>query len=36
MVEPDSTEKVQLRIEPPVGASPGDYHFVVAARHRCG
>src|SRR5579885_25469 len=32
MVEPDSTEKVQLRIEPPVGASPGDYHFVVAAR----
>ena len=25
-------QKLQLRLEPPAGAGPGDYHFLVAAR----
>jgi uncharacterized membrane protein len=32
MVEPDSEEKLQLRLEPPAGLGGGDYHFIVAAR----
>jgi uncharacterized membrane protein len=32
MVEPDSDQKLQLRLEPPAGAGAGDYHFLVAAR----
>jgi uncharacterized membrane protein len=31
MVDPNSEEKVQLRLEPPAGAGPGDYHFLVVA-----
>ena len=31
-VAPDSEEKLQLRLEPPAGAGPGDYQFLVAAR----
>jgi uncharacterized membrane protein len=30
-VAPDSEEKVQLRLEPPSGAGPGDYQFLVEA-----
>ncbi len=36
MVAPDSDEKLQLRLEPPAGAGPGDYHFVVSARGEAG
>jgi uncharacterized membrane protein len=36
MVEPDSDERLQLRLEPPAGAGPGDYHFLVAARGENG
>ncbi len=36
IVAPDSEEKLQLRLEPPTGAGPGDYHFVVAARGPAG
>ncbi len=32
MVGPDTDAKLQLRLEPPAGAGPGDYHFLVAAR----
>ncbi len=31
-VEPDSEEKLQLRLEPPSGAGPGDYQFLVEAQ----
>jgi uncharacterized membrane protein len=31
-VAPDSDERLQLRLEPPPGAGPGDYHFTVAAK----
>ena len=31
-VAPDSEEKLQLRLEPPAGTGPGDYHFLVAAK----
>jgi uncharacterized membrane protein len=31
MVTPDSQDLLQLRLEPPAGAGPGDYRFVVAA-----
>jgi uncharacterized membrane protein len=30
-VPPDGEEKLQLRLEPPQGAGPGDYQFVVEA-----
>lgn len=36
MVGPDSDEKLQLRLEPPAGAGPGDYRFVVAAHGPVG
>jgi len=36
MVGPDGNEKLQLRLEPPTGAGPGDYHFLVAARGDSG
>jgi uncharacterized membrane protein len=36
MIGPDSEEKVQLRLEPPAGVTPGDYHFLVAARGNIG
>jgi len=32
MVGPDGDQALQLRLEPPAGAGPGDYHFLVAAR----
>ncbi|HEY1301695.1 MAG TPA: NEW3 domain-containing protein [Stellaceae bacterium] len=32
MVEPDSEQDLQLRLEPPAGSGPGDYRFVVEAR----
>src|SRR5689334_145512 len=32
MVAPDSEEKLQLRLEPPTGIGPGDYHFLVQAK----
>jgi uncharacterized membrane protein len=32
MVAPDSEEKLQLRLEPPTEAGPGDYHFLVQAQ----
>jgi uncharacterized membrane protein len=31
IVEPDGEDTLQLRLEPPAGAGPGDYHFLVAA-----
>ncbi|HXP03142.1 MAG TPA: NEW3 domain-containing protein [Stellaceae bacterium] len=31
-VAPDSDERLQLRLEPPTGAGPGDYHFTVEAK----
>jgi uncharacterized membrane protein len=31
-VAPDSDESLQLRLEPPTGAGPGDYHFTVEAK----
>jgi uncharacterized membrane protein len=31
-VAPDSDERLQLRLEPPAGAGPGDYHFTVEAK----
>ena len=31
-VAPDSDERLQLRLEPPTGAGPGDYHFTVDAK----
>ncbi len=31
-VAPDSEEKLQLRLEPPAAAGPGDYRFLVEAR----
>src|SRR5579864_2598110 len=31
-VAPDSDERLQLRLEPPSGAGPGDYHFTVEAK----
>ncbi|HXC89954.1 MAG TPA: NEW3 domain-containing protein [Stellaceae bacterium] len=36
MVGPDSEQKLQLRLEPPAGAGPGDYRFLVAARGDSG
>jgi uncharacterized membrane protein len=32
IVEPDSEEKLQLRLEPPAGTGPGDYRFIVEAK----
>jgi uncharacterized membrane protein len=32
IVAPDAEEKLQLRLEPPAGTGPGDYHFLVAAK----
>jgi uncharacterized membrane protein len=32
IVEPDSEEKLQLRLEPPAGTGPGDYRFLVEAK----
>jgi uncharacterized membrane protein len=32
MVAPDSEERLQLRLEPPTEAGPGDYHFLVQAQ----
>jgi uncharacterized membrane protein len=32
IVAPDTEEKLQLRLEPPVGTNPGDYHFLVEAK----
>ncbi|MBV8888514.1 MAG: hypothetical protein JO305_02475 [Alphaproteobacteria bacterium] len=32
MVAPDSTEALQLRLEPPAGIGPGDYNFTVEAK----
>jgi uncharacterized membrane protein len=31
-ISPDSDERLQLRLEPPAGAGPGDYHFTVEAK----
>lgn len=36
IVAPDSEAKLQLRLEPPAGAGPGDYHFLVAASGAAG
>jgi uncharacterized membrane protein len=32
IVAPDTEEKLQLRLEPPAGTGPGEYHFVVEAK----
>ena len=32
-VAPDSDQPLQLRLEPPSGAGPGDYHFTVEAKN---
>jgi uncharacterized membrane protein len=32
IVEPDSEEKLQLRLDPPAGTGPGDYRFIVEAK----
>ena len=32
MVGPDSEERLQLRLDPPTEAGPGDYHFLVQAQ----
>src|SRR5579883_964070 len=32
MVMPDGEQELQLRLEPPAGAGPGDYRFLVEAR----
>jgi uncharacterized membrane protein len=31
-IAPDSDERIQLRLEPPAEAGPGDYHFLVQAQ----
>ena len=31
-VAPDADERLQLRLVPPAGAGPGDYHFTVEAK----
>jgi uncharacterized membrane protein len=31
-IAPDSDERIQLRLEPPAQAGPGDYHFLVQAQ----
>jgi uncharacterized membrane protein len=36
MVPPDSEDRLQLRLEPPAKAEPGDYRFVVEARGAAG
>lgn len=36
MADPDSQQTLQLRLEPPAGAGPGDYRFLVAARTEAG
>jgi uncharacterized membrane protein len=36
IVGPDSEDALQLRLEPPPGGGPGDYHFLVAARGEAG
>jgi uncharacterized membrane protein len=36
IVGPDDEQKLQLRLEPPAAAGPGDYRFVVAAQGRSG
>jgi uncharacterized membrane protein len=36
IVGPDSENALQLRLEPPAGAGPGDYHFLVAAHGDTG
>ena len=36
IVSPDGEDKLQLRLEPPAGAGPGDYHFLVTARGDSG
>jgi uncharacterized membrane protein len=32
-VTPDSEERLQLRLEPPAGIGPGDYHFTLEAKN---
>src|SRR5580692_1474625 len=32
IVAPDTEEKLQLRLEPPAGTGPGEYHFLVDAK----
>ena len=32
IVAPDAEEKLQLRLEPPAGTGPGEYHFLVDAK----
>jgi uncharacterized membrane protein len=32
IVAPDTEEKLQLRLEPPPGTGPGEYHFIVEAK----
>jgi uncharacterized membrane protein len=32
-VAPDSEERLQLRLEPPAGIGPGDYHFILEAKN---
>lgn len=32
IVDPDTDEKLQLRLEPPAGTGPGEYRFVVEAK----
>src|SRR5689334_23936884 len=32
IVAPDTEEKLQLRLEPPAGTGPGEYHFRVDAK----
>jgi uncharacterized membrane protein len=32
-VAPDAEERLQLRLEPPAGIGPGDYHFTIEAKN---
>lgn len=32
IIPPDGDERIQLRLEPPTEAGPGDYHFLVQAQ----
>jgi uncharacterized membrane protein len=32
-VAPDSEERLQMRLEPPAGIGPGDYHFTLEAKN---
>jgi uncharacterized membrane protein len=36
IVGPDEEQRLQLRLEPPLGAGPGDYRFVVTAHGESG